>query len=712
MRQILQNLKTGEMELAQLPCPRPSRGQILIQTRVSLLSAGTERMLVEFSQANLLQKARQQPEKVKQVLDKIKADGIMPTLEAVFRKLDEPLPLGYCNAGLVLEVGAGIDDIQPGDRVASNGPHAEIVCVPRNLCAKIPDEVSDEQAAFTVLASIALEGTRLAKPTLGEKFAVFGMGMVGLLATQFLQAHGCQVLAIDLNAKRLAVAEQFGAKTLNVSAGADPISAASAWTNGRGVDGVLICADAPKNDEIIHQAAEACRQRGRIVLVGKAGLNLRHADFYKKGISLQLSTSYGPGRYDETYEQRGCDYPYGFVRWTEQRNFEAVLDVMRSGQLDVMPLITDRFGFDDAVTAYTKIQGSPDSLGVLLHYAAETDRSPVTVIKKSTVHVSAGGQACVGIIGAGAFARSTLLPILAKSAARLVRIADLNAAASFHAARKFNVEEAVTDYKMILDDPIINAVFVVVGHHLHARFVCEVLEAGKNVFVEKPLALDEDQLSMVAEVAARRPNQLLMVGFNRGFSPHTAKIKELLSGRSEPLCMNMTVNAGAIPPDHWVQDLTLGGGRIIGEGCHFIDLLSQIAGSPVATVSAMMVGEGTAVRTDKMTIVLGFHDGSIGTVHYFANGPKEYPKETIEVFSQGRLIRLENFRITNGYGFKEFRKLKTFRQDKGHRSEIEKFLAHVASGGEQLIPFDRLANVTRATFAAMKSAREGITIRL
>ena len=710
MKQVLQHLRTGEMEVAELPCPTAGRGQILIQTRASLISAGTERMLVEFSQASLIQKARQQPEKVKQVLDKIRTDGLIPTLEAVFRKLDEPLPLGYCNSGVVLEAGPGVHDIHPGDRVASNGPHAEVVCVPRNLCAKIPDGVSDEQAAFTVLGSIALEGVRIAAPAFGERFMVFGMGMVGLLATQFLQASGCEVLAVDLNAKRLALAEGFGAKTLNIAQGGDPIAAANAWTDGRGVDGVLLCADAPKNDEIIHQAAESCRQRGRIILVGKTGLNLRHADFFKKGISFQLSTSYGPGRYDETYEQKGQDYPYPFVRWTEQRNFEAVLGALKSGRLIVEPLITDRFDLPDALIAYDKIQHAPDSLGVLLHYPAEVDRTPRIIIKRETA--AASGQAVVGLIGAGGFAKGILLPALAKTPARVVRIADLNPAAARHAAAKFGAGEAVTDYKMILDDPNINAVFVVVGHNLHARFVCEALAAGKHVFVEKPLAINEEQLAQISEAVAKAPDRLLMVGFNRGFSPHTILMRKLLMERSEPLCMNMTINAGAMPPDHWMQDPEVGGGRVIGEGCHFIDLLTHIAGSGVKSVSAMMVGGGVAVRDDKMTMVLGFEDGSIGTVHYFSNGSKSYPKEMLEIFSDGRVLRMENFRRTLGYGFKGFSKFKTSRQDKGHNAEMAAFIARVISGGEQLIPFDRLANTTRATFAAIESARSGNAVRL
>ncbi len=709
MKQVLQHLRTGEMELAEVPCPQVGRGQVLIQTRASLISAGTERMLVEFSQANLIQKARQQPDKVKQVLDKIKTDGLMPTLEAVFRKLDEPLPLGYCNAGVVLEVGPGVHDLQPGDRVISNGPHAEVVCVPRNLCAKVSSGVSDEEAAFTVLASIALQGVRLLQPTLGEKIVVFGVGLIGLLTVQLLRASGCEVLAVDVNSERLKLAEAFGAKTVNVGAGADPVTAAEAWTNGAGVDGVIITASA-KTDAIVHQAAESCRKRGRIVLVGVVGLNLRRDDFYKKELTFQVSCSYGPGRYDEKYEQGGQDYPPGYVRWTEGRNFEAVLGAMASGQLRLGDLITHRMPLSDALSAYQTIQTDSGCLGVVLEYPKTVDLSPtVTVTQRAS---TASSAAAVGVIGAGGFAKGILLPALAKTSARIAYVADLNGAAAKDAARKFGAEKAVTDYKMVLADARVKAVFILVGHQIHARFVCEALEAGKHVFVEKPLAMNEDELAQVAVAAEKSPDRQLIVGFNRRFSPHTVKMKSLLAGRSEPLCMSMTVNAGAIPPDHWTQDPVRGGGRIIGEGCHFMDLLAHLADSPVATVSAMMVGEGPAVRSDKMAIVMSFADGSVGTVNYFSNGPKSYPKETLEVFTDGRVLRMENFRQTLGYGFKGFSKFKTSRQDKGHSAEVSVFIDAIIKGASPLIPFASLSNVTRASFAAVESARLRTTVAI
>ena len=703
MKQILQHLKTGEMQLTEVPCPQVGRGQVLIQTKASLISAGTEKMLIEFSKGNLIQKARSQPDKVKQVLDKMKTDGLMPTLDAVFRKLDEPLPLGYCNAGVVLEVGAGIADLQPGDRVISNGNHAEVVCAPRNLVSKIPDGVTDEHAAFTVLSSIALQGIRLAQPTLGEKVMVFGMGLIGIITTQLLRASGCEVLGVDFNTERLAMAESFGAKTVDLSKRADPIAAANGWTGEKGVDAVLITASA-KTDDIMHQAAESCRKRGRIVLVGVVGLNIRRDDFFAKELTFQVSASYGPGRYDEAYEQMGQDYPAGFVRWTEGRNFEAVLSAMANGGLDVNLMITHRVQFENALKAYETVENDSSALGVVLKYGDDVDRSGVVAVSQTPAE--AAGKTVIGVIGAGNFCNATLLPALAKAEARLAYIADLDGAAAKHAASKAGAEKAVTDYRQILDDREVDAVFVVTGHSTHARFICEALEACKHVFVEKPLAMNEDEMEQVESAIRDHPSLMLMVGFNRRFSPHTVKMKELLTGRGGPLCMNMTVNAGAIPAGHWVQDPERGGGRIIGEGCHFMDLLSFIADSPIKSVSAFMVGEGPAVRGDKMSIIMEFSDGSVGTVNYFANGAKNYPKEMLEVFSDERVLRMENFRVTRGFEVAGFKKFKTARQDKGHAAEMVAFVQRVKDGGEPLIPFAQLANITRASFAAVESANK------
>lgn len=721
MKQVLQNLRTGETVLTEVPSPGTGRGMVLIQTRASLISAGTERMLVEFGKASLLGKARSQPEKVKQVLDKIRSDGLLPTLEAVFNRLDEPLPLGYCNAGIVLEVGPGVTEFKPGDRVASNGPHAEIVCVPKNLCARIPEEVSDEQAAFTVLSSIGLQGMRLLDPTLGERFVVFGLGLIGLVAVQLLRANGCSVLGIDVHPGRLALAERFGATVANAAAGGDPTAAASAWTEGKGVDGVLITASA-KDDAIVHQSAQMCRKRGRIVLVGVVGLELKRSDFYERELSFQVSCSYGPGRYDEKYEQGGQDYPCSFVRWTERRNFEAILDLLRTGRLAVADLITHRFPITDAPQAYEKVSADRNALGVILQYPKEVKRESRLTVGAASIR--GAGQAVIGVLGAGNFAKMTLMPALAKTSARIKYVCDLNGAAAAHLARKFRGEIALTDYGTMLADPEVNAVIIAVGHNLHARLVCEALAARKHVFVEKPLAMNVEEVRKILEAYQRtetgsqrtgsqlstRNSQpaapLLMVGFNRRFSPHAVRIKELLAGRSEPLAMTMTVNAGAIPPEHWVHNPERGGGRIIGEACHFIDLMVFLSGSLVRSVAAAMMSNGVAVKEDKMSISLGFEDGSIGTINYFANGSKAYPKERVEVFSEGRVVCLDNFRKTSGFGFRGFKSLKTWRQDKGHSREFAAFVDRVKHGGPPLISLAELVNVTLASFAAMTAASE------
>lgn len=712
MKQILQNLGSGETLLADVPDPLPRPGHLLIQTRSSLVSIGTERMLVEFGQASLIQKARQQPDKVRQVIDKIRTDGLFSTIEAVRNKLDQPIPLGYCNAGVVIDASA--DGFKPGDRVASNGPHAELVSVPRNLCVKIPDEVSDESASFAVLSSIGLEGIRLAGPTLGEKFVVYGLGLIGLVTVQLLRAHGCEVLGIDVNLDRLKRAGGYGAQTALAGDNSDPVTAVQSWTNGRGADGVVITASA-KTDDIVHQAAQMCRKRGRIVLVGVVGLNLRRADFYEKELTFQVSCSYGPGRYDDRYEQAGHDYPLGYVRWTEQRNFEAVLEMIRTGRLEVESLVSHRFAFDQALKAYEAVGKDRNALGVILEYPA--DRKPAPRVDFPVVRTTAVGKSVVGVIGAGNFSTMTLMPALNRIGARVARVADLNGVAARHLASKYGAEQAVTDYREVLRDPEINTVFIAVGHHLHARFVVESLEAGKHTLVEKPLAMNEAELKQILKVSGVRcevagETPLLMVGFNRRFSPHAIRMRELLSARSEPLALTMTVNAGIIPPDHWVHDPVRGGGRIIGEACHFLDLFVFLTGSRIRTVAAAMMGGSAVVKNDKMSIALGFDDGSVGTVNYFANGSKSYPKEILEVFSEGRVLRLENFRVLTGYGFRGFRKLKTWRQDKGHEAEFRAFIGRAAEGGAPLIPLAELVNVTRASFAALQAATERIVLKI
>jgi len=706
MKQILQSFKTGKTDLAELPIPQVKKGAVLIRTTYSLVSSGTERMLVEFGKSNLISKARQQPEKVKQVLDKIKTDGLFTTFESVKSKLDQPLPLGYSNVGVVKDIGLGVSGFQVGVRVISNGPHAEVVSVPKNLCARIPENVTDEEAAFTVPAAIALQGIRLANPTLGETFAVTGLGLIGLLTVQLLKAQGCQVLGIDYDSIRCDLASSFGAEVVNLSKGEDPVSAADHFTRGRGIDSVLITA-ATKSNEPLHQAAQMCRKRGRIILVGITGLELRRDDFYEKELSFQVSCSYGPGRYDQNYERKGHDYPLGYVRWTEQRNFEAVLDMMVEGKLDVKPLITHSFPFHEAKKAYDVLLNDKSAIGILFEYNQEGDKKKEEV-KETTIEIAKSetvsfipGMPVVGCIGAGNFAKLILLPSLKQTPAQLKMVADLDPVISTHAAKKFGFEYSCVDYGNILEDPDINTVFITTRHDSHARLVVESLEAGKNVYVEKPLALTLDELDKIQSSIVNNPFSIIMVGFNRRFAPHIVKMKSLLDTRKQPKSFIFTINSGAIPANHWAQDSEEGGGRIIGEACHFIDLMRFLSGSPIS--DWLVQSMGNDILKDKVTINLKFKDGSFGSIHYLANGSKRFPKERIEVFCGGGIIQLDNFRKMKGYGWPGLKKMNLHRQDKGHMAEVSAFIDAVKNGEPSPILFNELYEVSKVAIEVAKS---------
>ena len=699
MKQVLQNLKTGETVLEDIPVPSTTRNGLLMQTSKTLVSAGTERMLVDFGKSNLLQKARSQPDKVKQVMEKVQTDGLMPTFDAVRNKLDTPLPLGYCNVGRVIESRA--DGFSVDDRVVSNGKHAEYVAVPKNLCAKIPDSVDDESAAFTVIGAIALQGIRLIKPTLGETVVVTGLGLIGLVAVQLLRAHGCRVLGIDYDAEKVAIAKQLGAEVVNLSAGQDPIAVAEQYSRGRGVDAVLITASTKSNDPI-HQAATMCRQRGRIVLVGVVGMEMSRADFYEKELSFQVSCSYGPGRYDANYEEGGQDYPLGFVRWTEQRNFEAILDMMADGRIDMKPLISHRYKLDDACDAYELIS-SGNPLGVLLEYdVAEQEATQQVVELNPSANLPAAGArpASIGFIGAGNYASSVLVPAFAATGARLKSIASATGVSSVHVGKKNGIEEATTDTNGLISDPDVDALVISTRHNSHAKQVCAGLKESKHIFVEKPLVLTRDELTEVTEVyngLEKKP--LLMVGFNRRYAPHVIKIKQLLSSKSSPISMVMTVNAGFIPADHWVHDPASGGGRIIGEACHFVDLLRFLADASIESVNAVAMDSQC---NDSVSIQLRFKNGSIGVVNYLANGSKSLAKERLEVFCNGAVLQLDNFRALRGYGWSGFKSDKLWRQDKGQKTCTKAFVDAIASGDDsQLISFSELSEVTLACLDIM-----------
>jgi predicted dehydrogenase/threonine dehydrogenase-like Zn-dependent dehydrogenase len=617
--------------------------------------------------------------------------------------------MGYSNVGTVIGVGEGVDDIEIGTRVASNGPHAEVVSVPKNLTLTIPDRVEDDQAAFTVLGSIALQGVRLVNPTLGESVVVFGLGLVGLLGIQLLEAQGARVLGFDTDPCRVELARAYGVNATDLSTEADPVDVAREFCGPAGVDGVLITATTQSND-LIHQAAQMSRKRGRIILTGIVGLDLQRSDFYEKELTFQVSASYGPGRYDPEYEKNGIDYPIGFVRWTERRNFATIVDLLNKGRLDVQPLISARFPINEAPTAYSKLL-EEDAVGVMLDYPQPRDddtvspAEPARLLHHSPMPRSAG-QARGAIIGAGGFALDKLLPALTETGATLRTVVARNGLNASAAARRFDIDRSATDPELVFDDPDVDFVVVATRHDSHANYVVRALDAGKSVFVEKPLGLTHEELDAVAEAYTRATGNgetrpLLMVGFNRRFSPLTVKLQELLQGRHKPVAMTFTCNAGRVPEDSWVHDPEVGGGRIIGEACHFIDLLQHFADAPITEVDSLVPEDVCwAASPDTMTINLKFADGSIGTVHYFSNGSRRYPKETCQIFSDGRILYMDNFRRLTAYGFKAFKRKRLIFQDKGHSEEIRQFVESVRLGGVDPIPFVQLMRSSRAAVDA------------
>jgi predicted dehydrogenase/threonine dehydrogenase-like Zn-dependent dehydrogenase len=691
MKQLVHSLSTGMSELVSLPTPRLQPGCLLIRTACSLVSSGTERMLVDFGKASLLGKARQQPDKIKDLVDKCQSDGLFAAYDAVKSKLDQPLLLGYSNVGVVQAVAADVSGFHVGDRVVSNGNHAELVVVPQNLCAHIPISVSSESASFTILASIGLQGIRLAQPTLGETFVVSGLGLIGLLTAQLLAAQGCHVLGIDPSSERCALAKQLGIDSLALSSGRDPVGWCLDQTSGVGVDGVLITA-ATSSSEPVHVAAQACRQRGRIVLVGVTGLELRRDLFYKKELSFQVSCSYGPGRYDPSYEQHGNDYPIGYVRWTEQRNFQAVLQALASGALRTESLISHRFVIDQAAEAYELLSSSVPSLGILLCYPETADPEQQVTQLASVSELVSPDLPLLSVIGAGNYASRTLIPAFAKAGARFHTLAASSGIGPVHFGRKYGFRQASTDIPALLDDPRVNSVVIATRHDSHAALVRQALAVGKHVFVEKPLCLTSAELASIE--AVHRGHTLLMVGFNRRFSPLLLDLQHVLSRLQGPKAFVYTCNAGAIPVDHWTQDPAAGGGRLLGEACHFVDLLRYLAASPIVDLHLMNAADRKRCP-DTFSIQIRFADGSIGSVHYFANGSRAFPKERLDVFADGKVLQLDNYRKLKAWGIPGFTTRRSLTQDKGQTSCCSSFLQAIETGGPPPIPVDEIFDVQR-----------------
>ena len=706
MKQIIQDLKDGKTILEEVPVPAEKSGQVLIETTRSLVSLGTERMLVEFGKANYFQKAKQQPDKVIEVINKVKTDGLKPTINAVFNKLGQPLPLGYCNVGKVIAVGKGVEDFKVGDRVASNGNHAEYVSVPKNLVAKIPDNVTDDEAAFTVIGAIGLQGIRLINPTFGETIVVIGLGLIGLMTAQLLKANGCRVIGFDFDQAKIDLANSFGILAVNPGQGVDQVKYVQSLTDNVGADGVIITAS-NKSNEIISQAAKMSRKRGRIVLVGVIGLDISRADFFEKELSFQVSCSYGPGRYDEQYEQKGVDYPIGYVRWTEKRNFEAILQAISSQNIDVRSLITERVPLADFESIYGNMTGSK-SIASILEYPDKKEE--IKRVISVTSNKFEGQKGVLGLIGAGNFTSAMILPSLKKCSAAVKYIASAGGLSGTTLAKKFGISNSTTDYTSILKDELVDLVLVTTRHNLHAKLVAEVLEADKHVFVEKPLALNRDELNEILDVLQRK-NKTITVGFNRRFAPLAVKMKSLLGKSDTPVNIIATMNAGNIPASVWVHDMEVGGGRIIGEACHFIDLCSYLTGSKVVSVCMNAIGTNPEENTDNASILLKYENGSNAVINYFSNGSKAYSKERVEVYHQERTLVMDNWRKLKGYGFGGFSGASSG-QDKGHFNQFNLLVDAVKKGGEPIIPIDEIVNTTLASFAAIESLKTGSWIKL
>ncbi|MBN2576786.1 MAG: bi-domain-containing oxidoreductase [Deltaproteobacteria bacterium] len=707
MKQVIQSYRTGELRVADVPAPGVEPGAVLVATAASLVSIGTEKMVMDLAKKSLLGKARDRPDLVKKAIQRIGRDGVAATVSAVRSKLAQPIPLGYSLVGRVVAVGDGVAGIDVGARVACAGAkvanHAEVNLVPQNLCALVPEGVPDEVAAFVTVGAIALQGVRVAGVALGEVCAVIGLGLIGQLTVQLVKAAGGRVLGIDLDPAKVELAQRLGADAAMLRSD-DVAARAAALTAGRGVDAVLITAATSSNDPV-QLAGEMCRDRGRVVAVGAVGMQIPRRPYYDKELSFYLSRSYGPGRYDPLYEESGIDYPIGYVRWTEQRNMEAFLDQCAAKRLNLAPLVSHRFPIERAQEAYKLIEGGASALGIVLTY-------PGQPAAERTVEVPARGAPIrgdvgVSVIGAGAFASGVLAPALAKvPGVRLDTIVSARGLSARHLADKLGFSSCSTDATAALGGNTV-AVVIATRHNLHASQAIAALRAGKHVFVEKPLCLSAQELDEIL-AERERASKLLMVGYNRRFSPLARDLAAFLAGRRAPLVMCYRVNAGIIPADSWIHDPEVGGGRIIGEICHFIDLAAFFAGAPPVRVSCQGVAPGSSARhDDNVLVTLGFGDGSLCNIAYVANGDASAGKERLEVIGDGVWAALEDFRSLELRRGGKRRVIRKLVQDKGHPAELAAFVDAIRSGGPPPIDVATLAATSRATFAAVESLRDG-----
>ena len=716
--------------MVEVPTPLAQPGMALVRTAASLVSAGTERMLVDFASKSLLGKARSRPDLARQVFDKARREGVLTTVEAAFNRLEEPMPLGYSSAGTIAGIGEGIRGFKVGQRVACAGGgyavHAEYALVPQNLLAALPDNVDIESAAFTTLGAIALHGFRLAEASVGEQVTVIGLGLLGLLTVAIANAAGCKVLGTDLDPNRVQLAKEMGAEVAVTRDKAE--AAAQSISRGRGSDVILICADTRSSDPV-ELAGTIARDKANVVATGAVGLEIPRKVYFEKELSFINSRSYGPGRYDPSYEEDGQDYPIGYVRWTEGRNLESFIDLLASERIDVHPLITHRFPIEQAPKAYDLIAGDRDQpfLGILLTYGSKEpeegevslpadDQTTIGQIQSEQQTEDGSGEIKLGLLGAGNFASAIMLPALSKvNGIELTGVASASGLSAQNAASRFNFRYATSDGNKILEDPAINTVAILTRHHLHAQLVIAALKAGKHVFCEKPLAITSEDIEEVFGILNKISghSQVLMVGFNRRFAPFSQQLKAFLGDRQEPLMANYRVNAGYLPASHWLHDLSQGGGRIIGEGCHFIDFLTFLVGEAPKSVAALALPDEGHYQEDNVHLSFTFPDGSIGTVDYLANGDKAFPKERLEVFTAGQVGVLDDFRtlelVQNGK--RQYHRAR-LRQDKGHRAEWQTFTDAVIHGGPPPIPYDQLYGVSMAAICALEALRTGNSVSI
>jgi polar amino acid transport system substrate-binding protein len=712
MKQVLQNNKTGRMAVADVPTPIVQKGRVLVRASASLISAGTERMAVDEGKKSLIEKARERPELVKQVIEKAKNEGFLKTFNAVRSKLGSSTALGYSAAGVVVDVGDEVMEFRAGDRVACAGAgyasHAEVLSVPKNLCVRLPDEVSFDAGAFGTLGAIALQGVRLADPTLGESVVVIGLGLLGQIAVQLLKANGCRVFGIDLDPAKVELARALGADGGAVS-DENVKKAVLDWSRGRGADAVVITA-ATSSNQPVELAGEVSRLKGRVVAVGMVGLDVPRNLYFKRELSLMVSMSYGPGRYDAEYEERGHDYPFAYVRWTENRNIEAFLDLVAEGRVNVERLITHRFPIEEGERAYQLIAGETKEpyLGIVLQYDMARELERRIEIKGSEKTSSAANAVRVGMIGAGVYAQAMLLPFYKAEGVDFRAITTASGVTARDIAEKYGFNYCAASADDVLDDKDVNLVVVATRHDLHAELARRTLLNGKHVFVEKPLALDDEELERVLDAAANSDGRL-MVGFNRRFSPLARAAREFFNGRQAPLSISYRVNAGRIPKSHWLQDPREGGGRIIGEVCHFVDLMQYLTGSLVTRVYAESIASRNQemVDEDNVFVTLRFADGSNGAIAYLSEGDKAMPKERVEIFSEGKSFVLDDFRSATAYRNGREENIKPRQQDKGQADETRAVCEMVLKGSVAPISLDELAATTRATFRIRESLRTG-----